>query len=191
MTDNNPYSTEVPDLYTEHLEHLKKSAISVEVIQERGYRTIARISRHSVSGSATAGAPNLSDLGFSKKQLRAPGILMPMHGIDGTIVGYQYRPDRPRTDDNFRPIKYENPTGSSVHLDVPPRCRPLLGNPNLPIHITEGIKKADSLATKGVCAVGLMGVWGFKGTNAFGGKTIIADFEYHRLEQPAGLPGIR
>lgn len=165
-----PFSAEIPRLLQVHLEHLTSSAISIDVIQERGY-------------SSVLGKTALRDAGFSKSQQRAPGILIPLHGVDGSVIGHQYRPDKPREDTKRgRLIKYENPTGSSVRLDIPPRCRGELGNPAGPVWFTEGVKKVDSLASAGACAVGLTGVWGFKGRNPLGGTTILADFDYIALK---------
>ncbi len=160
-----PYSKEVRQLLTTHLEHLTKSAISIEVIKERGYISVM-------------GKTPLKDVGFSKTQSRTPGILMPLHGVDGTIVGHQYRPDTPRTNSKWRPIKYENPLKSSVRIDMPPRCLAMIGDPHASIFITEGIKKVDALASAGACAIGLTGVWGFKGKNDLGGTAVLADFHY-------------
>lgn len=72
----------MPELLQHHLEHLKASAISIEVIQERGYKSVL---------SKTP----LKEAGFGKAQQRAPGILILLHGVDGSIVGHQYRPDHP------------------------------------------------------------------------------------------------
>lgn len=127
-----PFSDEVPELLQKHLDHLKASAISIEVIRERGYRSVL-------------GKKPLKDAGFSKAQQRAPGILIPLHGVDGSVIGHQYRPDHPRKDaKRERTIKYENPLSSSIRLDVPPRCREQLGDPSVPLFFTEGAKKADS-----------------------------------------------
>src|SRR4030067_3627439 len=78
-----------------HLEHLKKSAISLEIIIQRGYQTVTA-------------KKQLEALGFSKQQCRVPGILMPVHGVNGDgIVNNQFRPDSPRLNNRGRPIKYE------------------------------------------------------------------------------------
>ena len=130
-----PFSTDVPELLQKHLEYLQTSAISIDVIRGRGYKSVL-------------GKTPLKEAGFGKVQQRVPGILIPLHGVDGTVIGFQYRPDKPRLNARGKPIKYENPTGSSVRLDVPPRCREQLGDPSVPICFTEGAKKADSL---GVC----------------------------------------
>jgi len=125
----------MPGLLRNHLDHLKGSAISLELIQERGYRSILR-------------KKQLADLGFSRAQQRTPGILIPLHGTDGSLTGYQYRPDSPRLSPKDKPIKYENPAGSSVRLDTPPRCRPMIGDPKVPIWFVEGVKKGDALASR-------------------------------------------
>lgn len=164
-----PFSDEIPGLLQTHLDHLTQSSISIEVMLERGYVT-------------AMGKTPLRDAGFSKAQSRAPGILIPLHGVDGSLVGHQYRPDNPRTDQRGKKLKYENPPGSSVRLDVPPRCREQLGNPDVAVWFTEGVKKVDALASRGACAVGLIGVWGFKGRNPLGGTTILADFDFITLK---------
>jgi len=164
-----PFSPEIRDLFQTHFDHLVNSAISIDVIKERGYVSVL-------------GKTALKNTGFTKSQQRSPGILIPLHGVDGSIVGHQYRPDHPREGVNNRLIKYENPTGATIRLDVPTRCREQLGNPKEPVWFTEGVKKVDALASQGVCAIGLTGVWGFKSKNIYGGTTISADFDYISLK---------
>lgn len=167
----NPQSQEVfakecPSLLSHHFDQLHVgSGISVEVIKERGYKSVL-------------GKAPLKEAGFSTRQQRAPGILIPLYGVDGTVIGHQYRPDHPRKDaKRERPIKYENPLGSSIRLDIPPKCQKQLGDPTIPIWFTEGAKKSDALATQGACAVDLSSVWGFKGRNPLGGITLQTDFD--------------
>jgi hypothetical protein len=155
----------VPELLTDHFTHLNEgSGISAEVIKERGYRSIQN-------------KADLEKFGFLSSQRRAPGILIPLWGVDGNQVGCQYRPDNPRSDSRGRPVKYDSPVGSSNHLDCPPRCRQMLGDPKTPLWITEGSKKADALASHGACVISLTGVWGFKGKNEFGGITLLSDWD--------------
>ena len=163
-----PFSTEVPQLLQSHLDHLKASAISTDVIRERGYISIL-------------GKKPLAELGFSPAQQRTPGILIPLRGVDGGQVGHQYRPDNPRTNLAGKPVKYENPPGSRIRLDCPPRSQPMLADPSIPLWITEGSKKADALASRDACAISLTGVWGFKGKNQAGGVTILADWDHVTL----------
>ena len=135
-----PFSDEIPELLQRHLGHLAGSAIPPDTIRERVYRSVM-------------GKKALVDTGFPKSQQRYSGILIPLHGVQGTIVGYQYRPDHPRTGANEKVIKYENPAGSSIRLDVPPRCCKHLNDPSIPIWFTEGVKKEDALVSHGACVV--------------------------------------
>jgi len=163
------FSEALPELLTDHLRHLSEgSGISAEVIRERGYRSIL-------------GKSELEKLGFSLSQRRAPGILVPLWSVDGKEAGFQFRPDHPRTASRGRPVKYESPKGSSNRLDCPPRSQKMMGNPQVPLWITEGAKKADALASRGACAISVTGVWGFKGKNQFGGVTFLADWDYIAL----------
>ena len=57
----------------------------------------------------------------------------------------------------------------------------MLGDPQIPLWVTEGQKKADALASRGPCAIALLGVWNFKGKNSFGGTSLLADFDYIAL----------
>jgi hypothetical protein len=168
--ENNIFSSEVSTLLKGHLEHLKASAISIDVIKERGYRSI-------LGGRDK----ELERLGFGKGQRRG-GILIPLWGVDGKIVNHVLRPDNPRKNDDDKPIKYEQPKNTPVRFDVPPRAFPFLNDPNIPLWFTEGIKKADALVSAGAqCVIGLTGVWGFIGKNDRGGRMMIADWDYVAL----------
>ncbi len=167
MTDQ--FSSEVPDLLQSHLEHLLASAISIDVIRERGYKSIL-------------GPKPLEDAGFAKSQRRSPCILIPLIAPDGSSAGYQIRPDKPREDKNGKKIKYETPLGRDIRISTHQRCIPKIADPTSDLWITEGIKKVDSLVSAGVCAIGLNGVYGFKGKNQFGGVTTQADLDYIGLK---------
>ncbi len=151
------------DLLPHHQALLAASAITDPVAAARGYRSAAH-------------ADDLRPFGFGASQ-RRPGLLIPIRGVDGPVVTHQLRPDRPRLNDAGKPVKYETPRGGRLVLDVPPSVRPHLGDPAVELWITEGARKVDSAVSNGIpCVVGLMGVWGFRGTNAFGGKTELADW---------------
>ncbi len=169
-TEESPFSTDCPNLLQRHLDHLQASGLTREVIQERGYESVL-------------GKKRLNELGFSRTQQRVPGLLIPLYPPDGSPPVYQYRPDHPRLNTNEKPIKYETPSKGRIRLDIPPRCVPLLGDPSVDLYITEGAKKADALASHGLCTVNLSGVWGFKGKNDLGGVTILADMDYLALNQ--------
>jgi hypothetical protein len=163
-------------LQPHHLDMLRReSVITDDVILARGYRTITQ-------------PDELAKLGFTPKQRQVPGLLLPLHPTDGGDPAlYIYRPDSPRKVADrktgaVRVLKYEAPAGSGTRIDCPPPCQADLGNPRVDLWITEGQKKADSLASKGLCAIALLGVWNWKGKNADGGTTFLADWDYVALK---------
>jgi len=164
----------VNSLLPAHLHQLSEnSGIDPQVIQERGYRSIVPESGYSL----------LKQHGFSRSQAKnVPGILLPLHTTDGRQPMMVYRPDAPRHGKDGKALKYEIPKGARVRLDCPPRCHAQLADPSMPLWITEGQKKADALASHGLCAIDLLGVWNFKGKNTFGGTTLLADFDYLALK---------
>ena len=165
MPDKAVFSTKVPALLQSHYLTLSKgSGLSVQVIRERAYRSITH-------------ARDLAEFGFTASQQRAPGLLLPAHAPDGSNSLYLYRPDHPRQTKSGKALKYEFPKNARMRLDVPPRCLAALGDPAVPLWMTEGQKKADALAARGLAAAALLGVWNFKGRNEFGGVTLLADFD--------------
>jgi len=156
------------DLSEDHTKMLlEESGIDPGVVEARGSCTIEK-------------KIELKTRGFSDTQCNVPGVLFPVYSPAGEIVTYQYRPDQPRIKDG-EPIKYEAPRDSRMALDVHPFARDKLGDPSVPLFITEGIKKGDTLVSRGLCAVVLLGVWNFRGTNERGGKVALADWEYIAL----------
>ena len=111
----------------------------------------------------------LADLKITAAGRNVPGLLVPMLRDDGSTWGYQYRPDTPRLRDG-KTVKYETPTGQRNGLDIPPGVAVQLGDPDVPLWITEGVKKADCGAAHGLCIVALSGVWNWLHTSSAGGK---------------------
>lgn len=156
-----------------HRAQLRASAIADDVIRERGYRSVnAAEVRHLKTEHGIQM--------FSNSQCRS-GLLIPLHATDGSNSLYVLRPDNPRVTDDGKVIKYEFPRNQPMRLDCPPRCRPMLGNPSIPLWLTEGQKKGDALASHGLCAIALLGVWNFKAKNSFGGTVLLADWDYIAL----------
>jgi hypothetical protein len=142
---------------------LEESGIEPKVVETRGYRTVEK-------------KAELERLGFGRTQCNVPALLMPVLSPTGEVVLHQSRPDEPRIKDG-KAIKYETPSGSRMTLDVHPSMRDKLGDPSVPLWITEGIKKGDSLTSRGLCTVTLLGVWNWRGKNEHGGKTALPDWE--------------
>lgn len=145
-------SAERPPIADRHRRELEEaSAIAPDVIAERGYFTAARA----------------TDLpaAFADWQ-RRPGLVVPIRDTTGQIVAWQLKADEPRLDRTGRTIKYDSATGGRQCLDVPVRSRPLLGDPTVPLWVSEGSKKADSGLSHGIrCIIGVQGVYGWRGTN--------------------------
>jgi hypothetical protein len=107
-----------------------------------------------------------------------PCLLIPVHSVHGEIAIHQIRPDEPRVQRKTgKAIKYETAAGSKMALDVPPGIRLLLADPSMPLFVTEGVRKADSAVSKGLCCIAILGVWNWRGTNGLGGKTALPDWE--------------
>ncbi|MEI6914775.1 MAG: DUF3854 domain-containing protein [Armatimonadota bacterium] len=150
-------------LLKQHADLIGASAISPQVSAERQYR--------SVSSKA-----EIRKLGFSESQSIAPTLLIPIYDVQGELCLYQHRPDTPRIRSG-KALKYETPAGSKMRIDVPPRCGQSLCDPKIPLWITEGVRKADSAVSHGLCCIDLLGVWNWRGTNDQGGKTALPDWE--------------
>jgi hypothetical protein len=176
MTDQHspaPIEALRAQLSPDHLQRILDSGIAPDVAFERGYRT----------AYVEADIPE----GFNRAQRKLfPSLIIPVWGVDPAEdpVTHEMRPDNPRTDGRTarggqapKELKYEFPAGQAKVLDVPRRCRALLGDPKEPLWITEGARKADAAASIGLCAVSLAGVWAFRSTNVDGGRTELADFD--------------
>jgi hypothetical protein len=147
---------------------LEESGSARNVAEARGYRTIEK-------------KVELKTLGFSDSQRNTPGLLFPVYSPTGEIATYQFRLDEPSIDKKGRSVKYETPSGSRMVLDVHPYARKRLSDPTVPLFITEGIKKGDSLVSRDLCAITLLGVWGWRGRNGDGGLTALAEWDYVAL----------
>lgn len=136
-------------LFPQHAALLKASAISPEVSRARGYVSVDTKTR-------------LDPAGFAKSQREVPGLLIPLHGTDGTVRLHQYRPDNPRIGPDGKARKYETPFRKVLCIDVPPGALAAIGDPAVPLWITEGARKADAAVTAGLCCVALLGVDGWQ-----------------------------
>jgi hypothetical protein len=121
------------------------SAIAPEIAAQRGYRSLID-------------AGELAALGFAAWQANVPALLVPGYGPEGQNGRHQIRPDAPYPG---RP-KYESAAGASIWLDVHPAVQPQLADPEIPLWITEGARKADAAVSAGACCISLQGVWCFR-----------------------------
>lgn len=158
-------------LLPHHADLVAASAIAPEVAAARGYRSVE-----------TRAEPKR--LGFGDAQCRVPALLIPVRDAFGQVATYQLRPDEPRVKGG-KPLKYETPAGTRMVLDVPPAARARLGDPSVPLWITEGARKADAAVSAGLCCVAILGVWNWRGTNGDGGKVALPDWEQIALNDRA------
>lgn len=150
-------------IFDQHARMLEASGITPTHALARGYVSVDTKKR-------------LEGIGITKSGRNIPGLLVPQLLADGSTWGYQYRPDQPRISGNEKPVKYETPVGQRNGIDVPPGVGAQLGDPTVPLWVTEGVKKADSAALAGLCCVALPGVWSWRGQNPNGGKVAVADW---------------
>lgn len=150
------------ELAPDHQRQLQESAISPEIIGERGYRSIAPGSVY--DWRQLAGDIHSEDL--LRKVLHKGGLAFPLYRVAGDKpYTWVLRPDQPRQSKEGKPIKYEYPRGANNILDVLPRYGRALGDPTVDLWITEGAKKADALASAyggAIVPVNENGVWGWR-----------------------------
>ena len=159
-------------LSVEHAKLIEASAIAWDVAIERDY--------HTITCKAEAGS-----LGFGRSQQNVPALVVPVYSIvNGEIANYQIRPDYPRIDKRKgKPVKYETVANVKMLIDVHPRLYRAgsLKAPDVPLFITEGVRKADAAISQQLCCISILGVWNWRGSNQYGGKTALADWEYIAL----------
>src|SRR5262249_18426365 len=115
---------------------------------------------------------------------------LPVNCTDGSNGLTVYRPDLPRVikdkhrrrnaDGSIKEhlVKYELPPKAQVRVDCPRLCRQRLVDVDFPLWITEGQKKADALASRGLVAIALLGVWSFSGRILTGDGDMRADLDW-------------
>jgi hypothetical protein len=139
---------------------------------------------------------DLDGLGFKSTQKHAgrfPALMIPQYGPDGEYVYTVMRPDRPRINAKGKAIKYEQPAAYGLRLDVPLPCLQRLRDPDWDLWWTEGAKKVDALASRGLVAVNTPGVDGWRSPNAipdlFGiplkDRRVICAYDSDVLTKPA------
>lgn len=127
-----------------------ESGISAETIAARGYWT----------AYSAADIPE----GFAEYQYRPqmfPILVIPQWNAVGRAFAHILRPDNPRRGKDGKVVKYEAQPGAPVGFDCPPAMTHLLRDSSIPLYITEGSKKSDAAASRGLLCLSLNGVYGF------------------------------
>lgn len=139
-----------------HAEELDASEISPEVREARGYETLygtdedrARLRQESIPVWAW------------REETAFPGLFIPLYRVTGELIGAQFKPGVPQPHGE-KTMKYASPVGTRPRLDVPPLASTSVRVVTTPLWITEGVKKADALASKGLAVVSLSGVFNWR-----------------------------
>lgn len=148
-------------LFPEHQRELQASAIDPAVIAERKYQSISRPTTGDKQSRDRLRALGLPGWAIDEDRYY-PGLLVPMYGPTGQAVSFQWKPRVPVPDKDGKLRKYASPRGQTNRLDVHPRNCNRIIDPTVPLWITEGIKKADSLTSRGLCVVAMTGVFNWR-----------------------------
>lgn len=177
-----------PGLSPEHVTELNSSRIDSGLIESRGYRTLGPEARETL---IEIGCPAWA----VRDESAFPGLFIPMYRVGtGEYMAFQFKPaaeqPRPGTD---KLVKYIGPKGVGNRLDVHPDCVGRVSDVAQPLWITEGVKKSDALASRGLAAVTLTGVWNWRNQQgALGdwedvplkGRTIVVCFDADAATNP-------
>ena len=152
--------------FSEHIhaqrwrELTEESAIDPDVIRERGYQTFNRLSKGDNANRKRLKALKIPTWSH-KEDWMFPGLVIPMHTPAGGRISAQWKPWTPITHNGDK-RKYACPVGEGNRIDVHPRNRYKIVDIHEEMWLTEGIKKADSLTSQGICAAAMNGVFGWK-----------------------------
>ena len=168
-------------------ELLEGSSIDPAVVAERGYATVGRPSAALLDAYGRNTRDQLSALGFPSWAIREdyyfPGLHIPQYTATGTRYAGQFKPFRAVPNRDGKPMRYASAKGPA-RLDVHPRWStlgssivPAIIDPERRLWVTEGVKKADSLTSRGEVTVALAGVFNWRN-----GHASLGDWEDVRLK---------
>jgi Domain of unknown function (DUF3854) len=140
-----------------------ESSIDPAVIAERGYESIHRPTNGDQRSRDRLRLLHIPSWAIKEDRF-FPGLLIPVHGPTGARVTAQWKPRIPVPNRNGKSMKYASVKGQLSRLDVHPRNKDKIADPTEELWAGEGIKKGDSLTSRGVCAVSLNGVYGWRST---------------------------
>jgi P4 family phage/plasmid primase-like protien len=133
-------------------ELVTESAIDPAVVAERGYRTIYS------KDDLTCRYPGWA----TRDESAYPGWEAPIFRATGEVVSGQFKPAIEQEGPKGRPVKYASQAGQPNHIDVHPRWKSAIRDLAVELWITEGLKKADSLTSRGVLCISLTGVFNWR-----------------------------
>jgi hypothetical protein len=148
------------------------SLLVIEALQKRGFTNATMDAAQLVSLSAEE---SYQILKFSLNKSAGLGIPF-LHPYTGETRLIRVRPNIAPII-NGKPAKYLSPKGAGNLIYFPPGCGDRLKDPSEPLYITEGEFKALAAWQAGLLAVGLVGVWGWRGKGINGHGQPIPDLD--------------
>ena len=145
------------ELLTQHAEPSGSRRSPRRSANARGYRSVT--AKPSSGGSASA-----------RNQARVPPLLIPVWGVTGESGCYRVRPDAPRISREGRQVR--DPRRVAMDLDVPPPSARSRLTPTSRCSSPKGSGRGRG-GLQGLCAIALLGVWNWRGTNDPGGKVAL------------------
>ena len=153
-------------------QYLAARGVTPEVAQARGYQQV--YSGRPLDGNYA------SAYGFKPSE---GGLLMPLHPLlGGEAYQLRFKPGTEPVNANGKKRKFTTPLGQRNKMATSPLTRERLGAAKETIVLAEGITRIDALAPFGIPAVAFTGSTSWRGTNALGGKTLLADFQSIAIE---------
>jgi P4 family phage/plasmid primase-like protien len=164
----------------------EESAISIDVIAERGYATVDRPLESGGHMQTIPGVPLgfgtntreiMQRLGFPSWATREayfyPGLWIPGFTARGQRYSGQWKPKNAIANKDGKKMRYTAARGAVSRLDVHPRWSkdrggmelPAINDPGMRLWITEGVKKADSLTSRGEVTIALSGVFNWRNSH--------------------------
>jgi P4 family phage/plasmid primase-like protien len=168
---------------------LVESAIDPAVIAERGYRAVSW-TLNDQDGRRELARLKVPTWARPEKGI---GLLIPVYRATGEHIGVQWRPDTPQRDRQGKRPKYVMPAGTAGKLDVHPRNKDRIADPTVELWVTEGVKKADALTSRGACTVALAGVYNWRSRNGtlgdwedipLKGRDVVICFDADAVDKP-------
>lgn len=145
-----------PELSDHHTAELDASEISPEVRAARGYETLYG----TAEDRARLHEADIPIWSY-REDTAFPGLFLPIYRVTGERISTQFKPGQPQPCDG-KLVKYASAKSKTGRLDVPPTVSAGVRVVTTPLWITEGVKKSDSLASKGLAVIGLAGVFNFR-----------------------------
>lgn len=185
-------------------EIITNSSVDEAVALERGYVTVERPNAALRDAYGRDTREQLRALGFPSWAIREdyyfPGLHIPQYTPSGGRYAGQFKPFRAVANREGKPMRYASAKGPA-RLDVHPRWSilsteilPPIIDPSRRLWITEGVKKADSLTSRGEVTVALAGVYNWRNTHAslgdwedvrLRGRDVVLCFDADAISKPA------